>query len=137
MKDINTPLQKAYYDAISALSIPVFEGEEPNNTNEPIYVVLHDINSTEASNKYSFAFNASIQVSIHSIKSNVNNSVDINEKAGLILDAIKPEAISSLLADGILIVTTNISVDRQTRSKIGDTAFITRDIIFNHLIHYN
>ena len=136
MKDINTPLQKAYYDAIGALSIPVFEGEEPNNTNEPIYVVLHDINGTDASTKNSTDYNCSIQVSVHSIKNNVNNSIDINDTVNDILTALKPDpnAVLDLSADNLQMTELVLTVDRTSRSKFGDTAFISRDLIFNQTI---
>lgn len=51
MIDINTPILKAYYNAIDALGIPVYEGEEPDDVLDKIYVVISDVSSNDVSTK--------------------------------------------------------------------------------------
>ena len=73
MKDVNSSIQKAYYDAISATGYPVYEGEEPDNETSALYIILHDINGNDISTKNSTDYNCSIQVSVHSVKTKINN----------------------------------------------------------------
>lgn len=137
MKDFNTSLLKAYYSAINALDIPVYEGEEPDDVLDKIYCVLSDVTNQDVSTKSSFDFNCSIQISIHSWEYKYVNSTELNEKVNLILGAIKPEKISTLIADGVQVSTTKLTQDITQRLGIlGERKFISRIIIFNHLITY-
>lgn len=136
MKDVNSSIQKAYYDAISATGYPVYEGEEPDNELSSLYIVLSDLTGVEAGLKSKNAERVTIQVSIHSVKTKINNSVDLNTAANLVLEAIKPENFTTLTADGIQIVQINKIQDITSRNKLGDNAFIDRRLIFSNLIHY-
>ncbi len=137
MKDFNTSLLKAYYSAINALDIPVYEGEEPDDVLDKIYCVLSDVTNQDVSTKSSFDFNCSIQISIHSWEYKYVNSTELNEKVNLILGAIKPEKISTLIADGVQVSTTKLTQDITQRLGIlGERKFISRILIFNHLITY-
>lgn len=136
MKDINTSLQKAYYQAIDATGLPVYEGEEPDNELSPVYVVISDITATENSNKSKTGERATIQISVHSVKNKINNSVDLNAACNLIFQAVRPEVLNTLTADGFQIVETIKTNDVTTRNKLGDYAFVSRQIIFTNLIYY-
>jgi len=137
VKDFNTSLLKAYYSAINALDIPVYEGEEPDDVLDKIYCVLSDVTNQDVSTKSSFDFNCSIQISIHSWEYKYVNSTELNEKVNLILGAIKPEKISTLIADGVQVSTTKLTQDITQRLGIlGERKFISRILIFNHLITY-
>lgn len=137
MKDFNTSLLKAYYSAIDALGIPVYEGEEPDDVLDKIYCVLSDVTNQDVSTKSSFDFNCSIQISVHSWEYKYVNSSELNEKVNLILGAIKPEKISTLVADGVQVSTTKLTQDITQRLGIlGERKFISRILIFNHLITY-
>jgi hypothetical protein len=137
VKDINTSLQKAYYEAISATNLPVYEGEEPDNELSPVYVVISDITATDVSNKSKTGERATVQISVHSVKNKINNSVDLNAACDQILQAVKPDVLNTLTADGFQIVETIKTNDITTRNKLGDYAFVSRQIIFTHLIYYN
>jgi hypothetical protein len=137
VRDINTPLQKVYYDRISTTGFPVYEGEEPDNELNPVYVVISNITSTEVSNKSKTGERATVQISVHSVKNKVNNSVDLNAACDDILQAIKPDVLNTLIGDGFQIVETIKTSDITTRNKLGDYAFVSRQIIFTHLIYYN
>ncbi len=137
MKDFNTSLLTAYYDAISALGIPVYEGEEPDDVLDKIYVVVSDVTSNDVSTKSSFDFNASIQLSVHSWEYKYINSKTLNETVNDILEAVKPDNISTLVADGVQIATTKLSQDITQRLGIlAERKFISRILIFQHLIIY-
>lgn len=139
MKDINTPLLKSYYAALATALAPVkvYEGEEPDNLLDPIYVVLSNVTSTDDSTKSSNGHTASVQVTVNTWKQKYNNSKDMNEVAGKILQAIKPFPESTLQADGIDIVTTSLSNDSVTNyGKLAGRVYISRNLIFSHYISY-
>lgn len=137
MKDINNPLIKAYYDAISPLGYPVYEGEEPDNELAKIYIVISDVSSSDASTKSSNDHNAQIQVTVNSWEVKYNNVKSMNTVAGLVITAIKPTPQSTLLATGINIVTTSLQNDNVTNyGKLNGRVYISRNLIFSHLINY-
>lgn len=137
MKDINTILQTAYYNAITtalaADSIQVYEGEEPDDLTDKLYVVLSDIQTVDQSTKNSSDVNASIQVSIHSWEFKYNNATALNECAGKIIEAIcgSPDTNFDLSADGVQVMNTKIQNDRTERlGELAGRKFITRIITF-------
>lgn len=137
MKDISNPLIKAYYDALTPLGYPVYEGEEPDDELSKMYIVISDVSSTDASAKSNNAHNANIQVTINSWEVKYNNSKSLNTVAGLVLTAIKPGPVSTLTATGIGIVTTTLQNDNTTAyGKLSGRVYISRNLIFSHLISY-
>ena len=137
MKDINNPLIKAYYDAISPLGYPVYEGEEPDDELNKLYVVISDVSSSDTSTKSSSDVNATIQVTINSWDVKYNNSKAMNTAAGLILTAIQPNHTSSLSASGVNIITSKLENDNTVSyGKLAGRVYISRNLIFSHLINY-
>jgi hypothetical protein len=136
MKDINNPLIKAYYDAISPL-YPTYEGEEPDNELAKIYVVISDVSSSDASVKKGIRHQAQIQVTINSWEVKYNNSKSMNTAAGAILQAVYPTPETGLTASGIEIITTELQNDNTTTyGKLAGRVYISRNLIFSHLISY-
>ena len=137
MIDINTPILKAYYNAIDALGIPVYEGEEPDDVLDKIYVVISDVSSNDVSTKSSFDFNCNIQLSIHSWEYKYVNSSTLNTTVGQILQAIKPDvnSVFDLSADGMQMTDLKLAQDVTQRLGIlGERKFITRILIFTQNI---
>ncbi len=137
MIDINTPILKAYYNAIDALGIPVYEGEEPDDVLDKIYVVISDVSSNDVSTKSSFDFNCNIQLSIHSWEYKYVNSSTLNTTVGQILQAIKPDvnSVFDLSADGMQMTDLKLAQDITQRLGIlGERKFITRILIFTQNI---
>lgn len=133
MKDINTPLLKAYYNAIDALDLPIYEGEEPDDVKDKIYCVMSDAISVEKSTDNSSDVQTTIQISIHSWEYKYNNSKNLNSAVDLILQAIKPTSTSvlDLSADGLQMMNLSIQTDRTERyGEIGGKIFISRILIF-------
>lgn len=136
MKDINNPLIKAYYDAISPL-YPCYEGEEPDDTEEKLYVVISDVSSSDVSTKQSNDHNASIQVTINSWDAKYNNSKAMNTAAGVIIETIHPGPVSTLQIPGVTVISTTLSNDRTVPyGKLAGRVYISRNLIFSHLIVY-
>jgi len=140
MIDINTPLQKAFYDAIVTTGVPVYEGEEPDDLTAPIYAVIQDVQSQDAGDLNTRARQAQITVSVHSWKLKYNNSADLNTSVGLILGALLPGTSSALdlTGSGLQMVTMSLQSDiTQRLGKIGGREYISRILIFNSKIVVN
>ena len=144
MIDINTILQKAYYDAITAAlaadGIEVYEGEEPDDLTDKLYVVLSDIQSSDRSTKSTNDLNVTIQVNVHSWEYKYNNSVTLNECAGKIIEAICPDPDTNfdLSADGLQVLNTKLQTDRTDRlGELSGRKFISRILIFEQHVFIN
>ena len=134
MRDINNSLIKAYYQAIKPLGYPVFEGEEPDDILDKIYIVISDVSSNDTSTKNSSDVNASIQITINSWELKYNNSKNLNTVAGLILTAIKPtpNAVLDLSASNLQMMNLNVQNDVvQNYGKLAGRVYISRNIIFS------
>lgn len=132
MKDINNSLVKAYYDAISPL-YPTYEGEEPDDVEDKLYVVVSDVTSNETSTKNSSDVSAQIQITINSWEISYNNSKALNTATGVILEAIKPDsnAVLDLSASGMQMLNLSVQNDRvQPYGKFAGRVYISRQIIF-------
>ncbi len=137
MKDINNPLIKAYYDALVPLGYPVYEGEEPDDTLDKMYIVISDVTSGDVSTKSSNDHNAQIQVTVNSWEAKYNNSKALNQVAGQVITAIKPGPTNTMTAAGIGIVTTSLQNDSTVPyGKLAGRVYISRNLIFSHLINY-
>ena len=133
MKDINSPLLKAYFSVIDNLDIKVYEGEEPDNVGDKIYVVLSNITSNETSTKNSLDVNATIQVSVHSWEYKYNNSKNLNTKVGLILNAIKPYSNSVLDLSEFGLEMLNLTKQSDSTQNLGNLdgrVYISRILVF-------
>ncbi len=130
----------AYYNVISALDLPVYEGEEPDDIKDKIYVVLSDATSIETSTDNSSDVNTTLQVSIHSWEYKYNNSKLLNEATGQILEAIKPTSTSvlDLSGDGLQMLNLSVQTDRTERfGEMGGKVYISRVLVFKQDIFIN
>lgn len=130
----------AYYNVISALDLPVYEGEEPDDIKDKIYVVLSDAISIETSTDNSSDFSTTLQVSIHSWEYKYNNSKLLNEATGQILEAIKPTSTSvlDLSGDGLQMLNLKLQNDRTERiGEMGGKVYISRVLVFKQDIFIN
>lgn len=133
MRDINTSLLTAYYNAINALNIPVYEGEEPDDVKDKIYAVISDVINIESSTKNSSDTNTTIQISVHSWEYKYNNSKTLNQTVDQILQAIKANSndVLDLSAFGLQMMNLTLQTDRTERfGEIGGKIFISRILIF-------
>jgi len=144
LKDIHNILLTSYYSALNGNipnpsggdPIPVFEGEEPDNYDAPIYVVLNDISDTDVSPKQLNQSNATVLVSVHSRRNKYNNRKNLNIVCGSIIGIIKPQPHSTLQADGIDIMSTSLDTNTVNYGYIANQVFTSRNLIFSHLISY-
>lgn len=133
MRDVNSAILQAYYEIISALDIPVYEGEEPDDVKHKIYCVINDATSNETSTANSSDVNLTIQISVHSWEYKYNNSKNLNAICGQIIEALRPEGASNidLSAYGLQMCNMALQTDRTERiGNLGGKAFISRILIF-------
>lgn len=133
MVDVNSAILQVYYEAINALDIPIYEGEEPDDVKHKIYAVLSDAISTETSTDNSIDLNLTIQITVHSWEYKYNNSKTLNTAVGSILNAIKPTSTSMLDLSpfGLQMMNLSLQTDRTDRfGELGGKVFISRILIF-------
>jgi hypothetical protein len=133
MRDVNSALLQSYYQVIDGLSIPVYEGEEPDDVKHKIYCVLSDAISIEQSTDNSTDVKTTLQVSVHSWEYKYNNSKNLNLAVDSILQAIKPTSTSVLDLNlaGLQMMNLSVITDRTERfGEIGGKIFISRILIF-------
>lgn len=133
MRDVNSAVLQAYYEAINAIPLPVYEGEEPDNVTDQIYVVLNDVVGTETSTKNSSDVQVTIQLSVHSWAMKYNNSKNLNLAVDDILQAIKPtsNSVLDLSPFGLQMLNLLVQTDRTERfGELSGKVYITRNLIF-------
>lgn len=133
MKDVNSSITQVYYEAINNLSIPVYEGEEPDNIKDKLYCVISDISSRETSKKNTSDLNLSVQIRINSWEFKYNNSKLVNEAANSILQAIKPFPNSILDISSFGLQMLNLTLQSDITDRFGELAgrvYISRILTF-------
>lgn len=133
MKDTNTPLFKAYYNAISALGLPCFEGEEPDDVKHNLYVVISDPVGNDTSTSNSFDQQKTIQVAVHSWAYKYASTSGLNNAVNDILNNIlpSPNSVLSLAAYGMQMM--NLTLDQDRTERYGELAgknYVSRILIF-------
>lgn len=133
MKDINNALIKAFYDAMTLMSIPCYEGEEPDDVKHQLYCVISDPISQESSTDSSSDVDVTIQLAFHSWAYKYNSSIELNSHVGQFLEYIKPTSTSvlDLSADNLQMMNLGIQQDRIDRyGEMGGKNYISRTLIF-------
>jgi hypothetical protein len=140
MKDVNSALLQAYYEVINGLSIPVYEGEEPDDVKDKIYCVISDVTNIENSTDNSSDTTSTIQITINSWEYKYNNSKNLNTVANQILEAIKPnsKSVLDLSLYGLQMLNLNVQTDRTERyGEVGGKIFISRILVFKQFLFIN
>lgn len=140
MRDVNSALLQAYYEVINGLSIPVYEGEEPDDVKDKIYCVISDVTNVENSTDNSSDTTSTIQITLNSWEYKYNNSKNLNIVANQILQAIKPnsKSVLDLSIYGIQMLNLNVQTDRTERyGEVGGKIFISRILVFKQFLFIN
>ena len=140
MRDVNSALLQAYYEVINGLSIPVYEGEEPDDVKDKIYSVISDVTNVENSTDNSSDTTSTIQITVNSWEYKYNNSKNLNTVSNQILSAIKPDSKSvlDLSLYGIQMLNLNVQTDRTERyGEVGGKIFISRILVFKQFLFIN
>lgn len=139
MIDINTPLLKAYFEALNnAVTssvvtgfLKVWEGEEPDNVQDQAYIVLSDVNSNDSSTQSSSNRQASIQINIYTWQPVNNTALIVNAIANQVFQIIKPTPNAVLQVDGMQMLNLRDTTYRLERiGELGARKFINIIIVF-------
>lgn len=146
MIDINNALHKAYYDLLkdalpipaSTGFVPVYEGEEPDNVQDPIYVVIGSVSNSDNSTQRCVGTITTIQIGVYgwALKYGGNARKYTNLVAGSILQLVSPNPPNSLVVPGIGVIGTKVQSDvEQNLSPLAGRKFCNRILIFSHYIY--
>ena len=140
MRDINTPLQKTYYDALNgnvvnnaAQVVKVYEDQEPDGEDAEQYIVITGRTSNDTSTKSSTDVSAQLQITVNTRRRKYNNRKELNYICGQILEIIKPTPNAVLDMESFNIQMMNLSLDSDTELDYGtlaEQAFVSRNLIF-------
>lgn len=140
MRDINTPLQKTYYDALNGnvvnnavQVVKVYEDQEPDGEDAEQYIVITGRNSNDTSTKSSSDVSAEIQITVNTRRRKYNNRKELNYICDQILQIIKPTPNAVLDMESFNIQMMNLSLQSDTELDYGtlaEQAFVSRNLIF-------
>lgn len=142
MIDVNYPLRKIYYAALSGLTynsvdLKAFYQKAPDDISDANYIVFGGISSTDQSSKSNSDTDTSIRVTIHTFREKYNDGAAADAIAGLVLGVIYPNAHdrADMSADGLQLVGTVLSSDQtQNYNLQGVREYVDRVLTFKHRI---
>lgn len=143
MRDVNFPIRKIYYSALSGLSyngtlLKSFYQRAPDNIQDPFYIVFGAISNNDVSAKHKFATETSMQVTIHTFAQKYNDGRAADEIAGLVFDAIYPDdgVITDMSADNLQLITTKLTNDTIIPYTLNNSReYLDRVLTFQHNIY--
>jgi hypothetical protein len=137
VKDINYPLQKAYYSALTGITIdsvlvPCYYKKLPNNIAPDNYIIFSPINNNDGSTKSSYDTDTFMQVSIYTFAQNGNTG----EACGLIAEEIFTRLYTTpFTVAGFTMNGTRLDSDTTTDyTTEGIRTYVERRLVFKHLI---
>jgi hypothetical protein len=147
LKDVNTPLRKAYVDAISATMyagtyIKVYDGIVPDSVvagrEEYLYVLIADQTDNDSvRTKNMISHDSTIMVQVYNGTMGGSGRKKVDDVAGLILDAVNSVTSSGFLnlsASNLDIVTTTVISDVTDLFSTKSHKVWRRNIRFRHNI---
>lgn len=141
MRDINTAILKAYYNALTGITynatpIPVYSGILPDNINPNNYVIFGEVSNNDLSTKSSADTNTLMRVNIHTYSEKYNSPIIANSIAGQVFDRVYQNSQFNLpIDDNFQIYSTELVSDSTNVLTLdAGRAYIDRIIIFRHRI---
>lgn len=143
MKDVNYPLRKAYFSALTGISylgvaVPVYYMNLPDNLNPANYIIFGGVTNNDLSTKNSADTSTLMRVTTHTIKEKSNDGKAADYIAGEILQRIYPnsQAVLDLSADGLQMFSTELVNDlTQDYSQRNAAVYVDRILLFRHKIY--
>lgn len=143
MRDVNTPLSKAYFTALTgitynSIAVRSFSGEAPDDISDKNYIVFGEVSNNDLSSKSSADTSTSMRVTIHTFDEKYTSSIIANSIANQVLARIYPYTQFNLTLDGnFQIYSTELASDTtQSITMDANRAFIDRIFIFRHKIYH-
>lgn len=133
MRDINTSLQRAWYEALQATGDEYWEDEEGDDRNDNLYGIIGSVTVVDDSATLSVNVQATIQISLYSKNIKYNNREALNAMAGRLFAAVKPLQYSVIDMSAYDIQMTHLTLINdvsQDTGKLGAYDYKTRILIF-------
>lgn len=142
MRDVNYPIRKIYYAALSTISyngtpVKSFYQKAPDDIADNFYIVYGAISNNDTSAKHKFATDTSMQVTIHTYAQKYNDGRAADEIAGLVFDAIYPDdgVIPDMSGDNLQLLTTKLTNDTIIPYTLNNSReYLDRVLTFQHSI---
>ena len=142
MRDINYPLRKAYYSALTGINydaggVPVYYLQAPDGITAANYIVFGGVTNNDLSTKNSADTGTLMRVTVHTFKEKYNDGKAADFIGGQILQRIYPNSQAVLtLDDNLQMFSTELVSDIvQDYGIRNSTVYIDRIIIFRHKIY--
>ena len=138
MIDLNYSLRIAYYSALSDIGIPVYYQTLPPTVTPDNYIVFRSIDSSDLSTKNSADTSTSITVEIHTKSDIINRGLNADTIARDVYEKIYPNKHDNLAISGGQILSTEVVSDSVQNFLLNaNEAYISRYIIFKHIIYHS
>lgn len=136
MIDLNYSLRVAYYSALNGLGVPVYYQTLPPTANPDNYIVFRSINNSDASTKGTADTSTTVTVEIHTKTDQVNRGLSADMIARDVFNVIYPNKHDQLAISGGQILSTELVSDNVQDFQLnGNEAYISRYLIFKHIIY--
>ena len=142
MRDVNYPLRKAYYSALTGITydgntVPVYYLQAPDDIPASNYIVFGGVTNNDLSTKNSADTGSLMRVTIHTFKEKYNDGKAADFIAGEVLQRIYPNSQAALvLEDDLQMFSTELVNDlTQDYGVRNSTVYIDRILIFRHKIY--
>jgi hypothetical protein len=144
MKDVNYPLRKAYFAALTGITysgtpVPVYYNELPielQTTPPAYYIIFSGVSSNDISTKATSDTQTSMSVSVFTKGDLTNGGIACDNIADQVYDAIYPNTQAVLAMTGFQMLSTRLASDNQSHFTIDQSKFVDRTIIFTHKIFH-
>ena len=143
MLDVNYPLRKAYFAALSGITyggvaVPVYYDALPEDESPVNYIIFSGLTHNDDSTKDSDDTVSLMKVTIHTSNNKYNDGKAADIIGGIVYQRIYPDSHTNLnlSADGLQVTGTSFSNDFTNDYVINKTiVYVDRTIIFRHKIY--
>jgi len=143
MKDVNYPLRKAYFAALSGITyggvaVPVYYGSLPEDEAPVNYIIFGGLTHNDDSTKNSADTVSLMKTTIHTYNNKYNDGKAADVIGGIVYQRIYPDSHTNLdlSADGLQITGTTFSNDFTNDFVINKAVvYVDRTLIFRHTIY--
>lgn len=141
MRDVNYPLRKAYFTALTgivynSLPVPCYYQIAPDNIANTDYIIFYPQSTTDISTKNSSDVTATFVVKIHTWANKYNNGNAADAIADIIYQLLLPTPQSTLFLDNRDMYSTSVASDIIEPWTVNNQRiYVDRVITFSHNIY--
>jgi hypothetical protein len=131
MKTTKRVLRKVIYDAISGVSVPVYDGKKPSNSTADAFIILGSQRETNNNSQDAYITESSIDIEIYKKTGSEINKDSIDDIEDEILAILLPTPLTDGVSDysGMQIVNLRRDRSETASAEISATESILRTIV--------